>query len=123
MTFIYRIFLVFFILWVPGRFILQSGDACAQVVTDGIMGPAASLSGPDYAVSSDLGTQIGANLFHSFETFDINTAESATFSGPDSIQNIISRVTGGNASFIDGVLRSGINGVDFFFLNPAGVMF
>lgn len=123
MIFIYRIFLVFWILSVPWNFILQLQNACAQIVTDGTMGAAASLSGPDYAVSSDLGQQIGGNLFHSFETFDINTGESATFSGPAGIQNIISRVTGGSASFIDGVLRSGISGVDFFFLNPAGVMF
>ena len=36
---------------------------------------------------------------------------------------MISRVTGGERSDIDGTLRSTIPGADFFFLNPAGVMF
>ena len=51
------------------------------------------------------------------------TIESATFSGPDAIRNVISRVTGGDPSDINGTLRSTIQGADFYFLNPAGVMF
>ncbi len=39
------------------------------------------------------------------------------------MQNIISRVTGGEGSWIDGTLRSTISGADMYFLNPAGVMF
>jgi len=32
---------------------------------------------------------MGSNLFHSFGTFNINQGESATFTGPNSIANII----------------------------------
>jgi len=39
------------------------------------------------------------------------------------VQNIISRVTGGNPSSIDGTLRSTIPNADWYFLNPYGIMF
>ncbi len=96
----------------------------AQVVRDGTLGPAAGpLAGPNYAITSNLGKQVGSNLFHSFSKFSIYQNESATFSGPQAIQNIISRVTGGNTSYIDGLLKSTIQGANMFFVNPAGVMF
>ena len=97
--------------------------AGADIVTDGSLGAAGPLSGPDFQITADLGQQQGNNLFHSFSRFDIASGESATFSGPASIANIISRVTGGNASTIDGLLRSQISGANLFLLNPAGVLF
>ena len=51
------------------------------------------------------------------------TGEQATFSGPDAIERIISRVTGGERSDIDGAIKSTIAGADFYFINPAGVLF
>jgi filamentous hemagglutinin family protein len=95
----------------------------AQVVLDGTTGPAGALAGPDYAIRADLGRRAGGNLFHSFERFSIPSRGSATFSGPAGIENVISRVTGGERSDIDGVLRSSISGADLWFLNPAGVVF
>ena len=95
----------------------------AEVTTDGTLGAAQSLSGPDFAVTADLGQQHGGNLFHSFSFFSINTGESATFSGPNTVNNIISRVTGGSASSIDGALNSTIPGANLFLINPSGVMF
>jgi filamentous hemagglutinin family protein len=70
-----------------------------------------------------MGQQAGGNLFHSFGEFNIFMNESATFTGPESIENIISRVTGGNPSFIDGRLSTTIQEANMYFLNPAGVMF
>ncbi len=95
----------------------------SQIIADGTTGQQATLKGPDYLISSDLGKISGKNLFHSFSQFDINTNESATFTGPSNISNIISRVTGNQSSFIDGLLRSEINGADFYFINPNGIMF
>jgi len=103
------------------QFALPAAEA--QITLDGSTGAAGALSGPNYEIGADVGTQTGGNLFHSFGEFNINTEESATFTGPDSVSNIVSRVTGGNASRIDGLLRSGIPGADFFLLNPGGVMF
>ncbi|MDM8525331.1 filamentous hemagglutinin N-terminal domain-containing protein [Desulfococcaceae bacterium HSG8] len=92
---------------------------------DGTIGNAGKLDlpGPDYKISDEYGRQAGTNLFHSFQQFNIHSGESATFTGPDSVQNIISRVTGGDPSWIDGKLRSEIPGADMYLLNPAGMMF
>ncbi|MBE9563141.1 MAG: filamentous hemagglutinin N-terminal domain-containing protein, partial [Proteobacteria bacterium] len=95
----------------------------AEIITDGTLGQNINLSGPDFQVTSDLGQQHGGNLFHSFQDFNLNNLESATFSGPNSVHNILSRVTGGNPSNIDGLIRSTIPNADFYFLNPYGVMF
>lgn len=100
-----------------------AGAVYAQVSLDGTLGPAGALPGPDYQIGADLGRQVGGNLFHSFDQFSIHTGESATFSGPNSVTNIIGRVTGGNESFIDGALRSTIPGANLYLLNPAGVLF
>jgi filamentous hemagglutinin family protein len=95
----------------------------AEITTDGSLGSHANLPGPDYLIGADLGRQIGSNLFHSFQDFNLNSSESATFSGPSNVQNILSRVTGGNPSNIDGLIRSTIPNADFYFLNPYGIMF
>ena len=102
---------------------LLSAPLHAQITLDGTLGPATALTGPNYDITSNFGQTIGSNLFHSFNEFNLTAAESATFSGPNSIANILSRVTGGNPSSIDGLLRSTIPGANFFFLNPFGVMF
>ena len=101
-----------------------SMPAMAQIATDGTVGSAVSLSGPDFTISDTLGSQTGANLFHSFQTFHIQTGESATFTGPSGVDKVISRVTGEAKNlFINGLLRSTIPDADLWFLNPAGVMF
>jgi len=95
----------------------------AEVVLDGSLGKSGALPGPDYLIGDELGKLHDGNLFHSFQDFNLQRGESATFSGPGSIDNIISRVTSGNSSYIDGTLRSTIPNADMYFLNPAGVMF
>ena len=99
-----------------------AGEARAEVVTDGTVGSRVRLSG-DFEIGSALGRRAGGNLFHSFEKFSLGLGERATFSGPSDITTIISRVTGGERSDIDGTVASAIPGADFVFFNPAGVMF
>jgi len=106
---------------------LNSSNISAEVVTDGTTGPATKLIGPNFVIGQDLGTQSGNNLFHSFHSFNLSTtgsiSESAVFTGSNNIKNVISRVTGGNISTIDGLLKSEIANADFYFLNPAGIIF
>src|SRR6266542_2736059 len=95
----------------------------AQITLDGSLGPRGPLTGPNYAIPATMGQIRGPNLFHSFGQFNIQKGESATFSGPPSISNILSRVTGGQPSTIDGVLRSQIPRAHLYLLNPSGVLF
>jgi len=95
----------------------------AEVILDGTFGPSVDLQGPDFAIKAQLGKQIGNNLFHSFEKFNLNPNEIAKFSGPNTIENVISRVTGGKASYINGGIQSLMPKADMYFLNPAGIVF
>ena len=102
---------------------LMHGLLNAQVTTDGTLGVRTTISGPTYALPNTLGTQRGGNLFHSFSTFNIRTGETAVFSGPLGILNILARITGGTRSDIDGRVRSTIAGANLFLLNPSGIIF
>ena len=95
----------------------------AQISTDGTLGQSINLQGPNFQIGAALGQQHGPNLFHSFRDFNLSHHESANFSGPSSVQNILSRVTGGNPSHIDGLFRSTISGANMYFLNPYGIIF
>ena len=119
-------------LFIAASFLLSaffSTAALAQIKTDGSVGPAAqSLSAVSgqFTIPQTLGRLSGSNLFHSFKDFNINTGESATFTTfSTGISNVISRVTGGNVSNINGTLalRAADGAPAFWFINPAGVAF
>jgi len=95
----------------------------AQIVTDGTVGPHVALSGSEIEIGADLGSRHGANLFHSFRSFNVNSGQGVTFTGSADIASVISRVTGGTESRIDGTLRSRVGAADFYFINPAGMVF
>ncbi len=105
---------------------LAAPNATAQHITiDGSLhtAQAQALAGPNYAITASLGKQVGSNLFHSFGIFGLSTGESATFSGPATVNNVIGRVTGGNPSSIDGKIQSAIAGANLYLINPSGIVF
>src|SRR4051812_48144300 len=104
-------------------FWLSTGTALAEVATDGTLGRKVTLGGRNVTVGADLGQVRGKNLFQSFERFDIPSKGNVTFTGPKGLDNVISRVTGGKPSDIDGTLASKVPGADVYFVNPAGVVF
>jgi filamentous hemagglutinin family protein len=70
----------------------------------------------------DGGAIRGANLFHSFQEFNVAPDRGAYFSNPAGISNILTRVTGANPSNILG--RLGVLGnANLFFINPNGIFF
>src|SRR5437762_8533323 len=93
------------------------------VVLDGSFGTHGALPGPNFMITAPMGKQVGGNLFQSFSQFNLNNSQSATFTGPTNVHNILARVTSGSPSSIDGTIRSDIQGANLFFMNPAGVLF
>lgn len=104
--------------------VIFASAAKSAVTLDNTLGPAVgALAGPDYVIPESFGQTRGTNLFHSFGQFSLTSAESATFTGAAGIQNIIGRVTGGEVSNIDGLVRSSISGANLYLINPSGIMF
>ncbi|MBD2417544.1 filamentous hemagglutinin N-terminal domain-containing protein, partial [Anabaena cylindrica FACHB-243] len=96
-----------------------------QVTSDGTTNTIVNASGNNSNILN--GIEKGNNLFHSFSNFSVPTGGSATFdlTNTPNITTIFSRVTGGNVSNIDGLIRTlnSSNPVSLFLMNPAGIMF
>ncbi|MGJ5630515.1 filamentous hemagglutinin N-terminal domain-containing protein [Nostoc sp. CALU 1950] len=74
------------------------------------------------------GTVMGQNLFHSFKDFSFSlltpdkTGDTVLFNNNAEVRNIITRVTGGLPSNIDGIIKA--NGAaNLFIINPTGITF
>ena len=103
-----------------GYFYAATPIAQAQVTTDGTVNTQVNQNGNIAEITG--GETRDSNLFHSFQDFSVPTGNEAFFNNADNISNIFSRVTGGNISNIDGVIRSNGN-ASLFLINPAGIIF
>jgi filamentous hemagglutinin family protein len=109
--------------WIAAS-LLPAPAAAQHITIDGTLSPAQTLVGPNYAITPNLGKQVGGNLFQSFGIFGLNQGETATFSGPANVGNVIGRVTGGSQSSINGTINSmAMPGANVFLINPAGIVF
>jgi filamentous hemagglutinin family protein len=104
-----------------GGAILPGGFANAQVIPDGTL-PTNVTSPNNLNFAIDGGSRSGNNLFHSFRQFSVPTGGSAVFNNAADIQTIFSRITGGSASTIDGLIQANGN-ASLFLLNPHGILF
>ena len=96
--------------------------AVALPVPDTTVGTQITPFDPDTSIIEG-GTTVEQNLFHSFESFDIDPGKRVFFFGPNGVNHIFSRVTGGDPSQIDGVLGTFGSDADLFLINPNGVVF
>ena len=69
------------------------------------------------------GTYNEANLFHSFEQFKVESNQTANFLPHPDTSNIFGRVTGGNASILNGLIQVTGSNSNLFLMNPAGIIF
>ena len=124
----------------PGkiRFVLAAGCLLAggvprvaaaagtmRITIDGRFSPAQTLVPTNgvYSIGASLGKQMGSNLFQSFGLFGLSTGQTAQFSGPKTISNVIGGVSGGSPSSINGKIQSTIAGANLYLINPSGIVF
>ncbi len=63
------------------------------------------------------------NLFHNFTQFSLPTGQIANFQSQPQIQNILSIITGGNVSQINGLIKVTGGNSHLFLINPSGLIF
>ncbi len=98
----------------------QLNSASAQVTPDGTTSTTVDANGNNFTINQ--GERVGDNLFHSFEQFSVPTMGEAAFNNASDISNIISRVTGGNISSINGLIKANGN-ANLILINPSGISF
>ena len=64
-----------------------------------------------------------ANLFHSFDNFNLNSGETANFLSNPQIRNILGRIVGGDVSRINGLIQVTGGNSNLFLMNPTGFVF
>lgn len=96
---------------VPGGGLISDQTAGTRVTTDNQI----------HTITG--GAARGANLLHSFREFNLETGETAAFQAVPETQQIISRVTGGNNSWINGKIEIKNSQADLYLVNPAGIIF
>ncbi|MDZ7957637.1 MAG: CHAT domain-containing protein [Aulosira sp. DedQUE10] len=99
---------------VKAQSITPANDGTGSVITT--EGNKIDISGG--SLSSDR-----TNLFHSFSKFGLDANQTANFLSQPSIQNILGRVTGNNASLINGLIQVTGGNSNLYLINPAGIIF
>jgi len=80
-------------------------------------------NGNKFDISGGTSSGDGANLFHSFQQFGLDTGQIANFISRPEIQNILTRIVGGDVSVINGLIQVTGGNSNLFLMNPAGIVF
>ncbi|MEH2223472.1 two-partner secretion domain-containing protein [Nostoc sp.] len=105
---------------IGGVIVFSVNSAIAQITQDGTLPTIVKTEGNTITIEG--GTQVESNLFHSFKEFSVPEGITAEFKNADSVQNIISRVTGKSVSDIQGILKAS-GTANLFLINPNGIIF
>ncbi|MEG4240811.1 CHAT domain-containing protein [Microcoleus sp. Pol14C6] len=106
-------------------FLLFSPAATGQPITpspDGT-GTAVNSSGNQFKINRGQLSKDGTNLFHSFQQFGLKDGQIVNFISEPNIRNILGRVVGGDASYINGLIQVIGGSSNLFLMNPAGIVF
>jgi filamentous hemagglutinin family protein len=101
------------------------GQGWAQLITPAADGTGTIVTpqGSQYDITGGQTSGNGANLFHSFDRFGLDAGQIANFLSHPNTQNILSRVVGGEASFINGLIQVTGSQANLYLMNPSGILF
>ena len=105
-------------------FVAAIDRAPAQIVPDRSLGAESSQVAPLPGSIDRVrgGATRGDTLFHSFTAFSVPAGRTALFDETAGVDRIVTRVTGGGLSQIDGTIRA-LGAADLFLINPSGIAF
>ncbi|APB35027.1 filamentous hemagglutinin family outer membrane protein, N-term part [Gloeomargarita lithophora Alchichica-D10] len=90
-------------------------------ITPGGSGTVVNQNGQQFNITG--GTQAGRNLFHTFQQFGLTQGQVASFFSNPAMINILARVNGGSASYINGLIQVLGGNSNLYLMNPAGIVF
>ncbi|MDY7022741.1 MAG: filamentous hemagglutinin N-terminal domain-containing protein, partial [Cyanobacteriota bacterium] len=104
---------------------LSPASAQTRTITPALdgTGTVVNQQGNQFEINGGSVSGDGQNLFHSFEQFNLSEGQVANFLSNPNIRNILGRVVGGDASFINGLIQVTGGNSNLFLMNPAGIVF
>lgn len=106
-----------------GGLLVPVTSASAQVVSaDDGTGTVVNAVGDRIDITGGQTSSDNANLFQSFEQFDLDVEQTANFIAAPEITNVVGRVSGDQASVINGTLQVSGSDANLYLMNPAGVL-
>jgi filamentous hemagglutinin family protein len=112
-----------FPLSIVAAFTVSAWPAASQIIPDNSLGTSVDVIRNTLEIQGGTLSRDGVNLFHSFEAFGLDTDQIANFVTTPDLHNVLGRVTGGDASLIDGQIQVSGSEANLFLMNPAGIVF
>ncbi|NEQ44444.1 MAG: filamentous hemagglutinin N-terminal domain-containing protein [Leptolyngbya sp. SIOISBB] len=106
-----------------GGLLLGSATQASPIVPQPGSSTQAPQMGNEFTITGGVTSADGQSLFHAFEQLGLSQGQVATFLAQPEVQSILGSVVGGEASYIDGLLRVAGSSADLYLINPAGILF